>query len=245
VIRFTGRAILLDIEGTTSSVRFVYDVMFPYARRELASYVRGHWHDPELAEACEQMARDAGHASAEAWWKNCTDDQRRELVIAEATRLMDADAKSTGLKTLQGLIWEAGFDNGELRAHVYDDVVRALECWRAAGLEISIYSSGSIKAQKLFFAHTERGDLLRFFRAHYDTTTGSKREPASYRAIAENWGMPGVDILFVSDIAAELNAAREASFQTALCVRPENSDPGSHSHSEIQTLMQIDPARNG
>jgi enolase-phosphatase E1 len=219
--------------------------MFPYARRELAVYVTRHWRDREMTEACEQMARDAGHTSAAAWWNNRNDVERQELVIGEATRLMDADAKATGLKTLQGLIWEAGFDSGELQAHVYDDVVPALERWHDAGLEISIYSSGSIKAQKLFFSHTERGDLLKFFRAHYDTTIGSKKDPNSYRAIAKDWGLPGVDILFVSDVVAEINAARDASFQTALCMRPENSDPGCHSHSEIRMLMQIDPARNG
>src|SRR5262245_35468552 len=118
--------------------------MFPYARRELPSYVAAHWGEPALAAACEQMARDAGFSSAAAWWANRSDTERRKTVIAEATRLMDADAKATGLKTLQGLIWEAGFESGELRAHLYDDVVPALECWRGAGVEISIYSSGSI-----------------------------------------------------------------------------------------------------
>jgi len=245
VIRFTGRAILLDIEGTTSSVRFVYDVMFPYARRELSSYVASHWGEPELVDACEQIARDAGHSSSTAWWGNRSAAEQQQLVIAEATRLMDADAKATGLKSLQGLIWDAGFRSGELRAHVYDDVVAALQAWQDAGLQISIYSSGSIKAQKLFFEHTERGDLLKYFRAHYDTTTGPKKDPASYRKIAEDCGLPGVDILFVSDIPAELNAARDANYQTALCVRPENSDAGVHSHSEVRTLTQIEPARNG
>ncbi len=241
MIEFAGRGILLDIEGTTSSVSFVYDVMFPFARRELKNYLREQWGSPELAQACELIARDAGHESFARWCEGTTDDDsRRSLVREEVVRLMDGDVKATGLKQLQGLIWRSGFESGEMKAHVYDDVPPALRVWNEAGLDVRIYSSGSIAAQKLFFGHTIAGSLLERFRGHYDTTTGPKKEAASYAAIASDFGLPPNDILFLSDVTAELDAARCAGLQTVLCVRPGNAAvPPQHGHAEITDFGQV------
>jgi enolase-phosphatase E1 len=237
MLEFSGRAILLDIEGTTSSVSFVYDVMFPFARRELESYLREHWGEDDLAQAAEQIALDAGRESLAAW---SDEGDARQLVQDEVIRLMDGDVKATGLKQLQGLIWRAGFESGEMKAHLYADVPPALAAWTEAGLDLRIYSSGSIAAQKLFFGHTIAGDLLHRFRGHYDTTTGPKKEAASYRAIAADIGLPSNEILFISDVVAELDAAREAGLDTVLSLRPGNADiaPG-HGHDAVTSFEQI------
>jgi len=224
-MHFTGRGILLDIEGTTSSVSFVYDVMFPYVRKHLTFEVFSNWLEPEYIEAFHAIARDAGFDSLDAWLKTqglTRENPLRaaEVVCKEVTRLMDADAKATGLKQLQGLIWQSGFNSGELKAHVYDDVPPVLTAWNAAGKDVRIYSSGSVQAQKLFFGHTIAGNLLPQFRGHYDTTTGPKKEAASYRTIAADFKLPPGEILFLSDIVAELDAARAAGMQTGLVVRP-------------------------
>jgi enolase-phosphatase E1 len=226
---FSGRGILLDIEGTTSSVSFVYDVMFPYVRKHLTFEVFANWLEPEYIDAFHAIARDAGHESLDAWLKTkglSRENPLRaaEVVCNEVTRLMDSDTKATGLKQLQGLIWQSGFESGELKAHVYDDVPPALTAWNAAGKDVRIYSSGSVQAQKLFFGHTIAGNLLSQFRGHYDTTTGPKKEAESYRRIAGEYRLQPRDILFVSDIVAELDAAANAGMQTALCVR-EGSQP--------------------
>ena len=241
MLEFAGRGILLDIEGTTSSVSFVYDVMFPFVRRELPGYLSRHWGSDSLTAACELVARDAGHASFGAWSTHAaTDAEQQQLVREEVTRLMDGDIKATGLKQLQGLIWKAGFESGELQAHVYEDVPAALTTWNGAGIDLRLYSSGSIAAQKLFFGNTIVGDLRHYFRGHYDTTTGSKKEAASYRQIATAFGLPAAEILFISDVVAELDAARGAGLQTALSVRPGNAEvEPSHGHIEVSTFAEI------
>jgi enolase-phosphatase E1 len=234
MLHFSGRGILLDIEGTTSSISFVYDVMFPFVRRELEAYLRANWGSPELAEACELISQDAGHRAFAAWLGNHDSETQLAAVRDEALRWMDTDAKTTGLKRLQGMIWESGFASGELQAHVYDDVPPALRSWKAAGLDVRIYSSGSVQAQKLFFGHTIYGNLLHLLQGHYDTTIGPKREPASYLAIAEDMHLPPQEILFLSDVTAELDAARRAGLQTALVRRPGNpAPPPNHGHAEI------------
>ena len=240
MLKFSGPAILLDIEGTTSSVSFVYDVMFPFARRELEPYLREHWGTDDLAAAAELIARDAGHDSLAVW---AGDGDARELVQDEVIRLMDGDIKVTGLKQLQGLIWRSGFESGEMQAHVYEDVPPALAIWKEAGLDVRIYSSGSIAAQKLFFGHTIAGDLLHHFRGHYDTTIGAKKDAASYREIAAAFGLPGKDILFISDVVAELDAAREGGLATALSLRPGNAEVAAgHGYDEITSFEEIELA---
>jgi enolase-phosphatase E1 len=242
------RGILLDIEGTTSSVSFVYDVMFPYVRKHLTFEVFANWMEPEYIEAFHAIARDAGHDSLDAWLKTTGLTRENPLraadvVCKEATRLMDADAKATGLKALQGLIWQSGFESGELKAHVYDDVPPALSAWNAAGKDVRIYSSGSVQAQQLFFAHTIAGNLLAQFRGHYDTTTGLKKEAESYRKIAADFRLPAAEILFLSDVVAELDAARAAGMKTALCVRPGNPAgqvSTGEPHRAIENFAQVE-----
>ncbi len=239
MIPFSGAAILLDIEGTTSSIQFVHEVMFPYVRRALDRFLEVQGHTPEARAAFEQIARDAGHASLDAW---AAGTDPLPLIRAEVLRLMDGDVKATGLKQLQGLIWREGFESGTLQAPVYDDVLPALRAWHDAGLDLRIFSSGSVGAQKLFFGHTVHGDLLPFFRGHYDTTTGSKKAAESYRAIARDVGVPPAAILFLSDVPAELDAARAAGLQTALCLRPGNAPvPPGHGHPAIHSFAEIVP----
>jgi enolase-phosphatase E1 len=242
------RGILLDIEGTTSSVSFVYDVMFPYVRKHLTFEVLTNWDEPDYIAAHEAIARDAGHESLSAWLSThrlsrINPLKAADIVCREVIRQMDADLKATGLKQLQGLIWKAGFESGALLAHVYDDVPPALEAWHAAGKDVRIYSSGSILAQKLFFGHTIAGDLLSHFRGHYDTTTGPKKEADSYRKIAADFDIPPDEVLFLSDIVAELDAARTAGLQTALVVRPGNA-PGQtgtgRPHAQIASFAQLE-----
>lgn len=242
MIEFRGRGVLLDIEGTTSSVSFVYDVMFPFARRELAPYLAANWSAPATRAACERIAQDAGAASLDEWLAASRDSRQpqQQQVIEEVVRLMDADAKTTGLKELQGLIWRSGFESGELEAHVYEDVPRALEAWRAAGLERCIYSSGSVAAQHLFFGHTIYGNLLPLLQGHFDTTIGPKKNPSSYTAIAAERQCLAGDLLFVSDLVPELQAAATAGFQVALCCRPANaSPPANHGLPQITTFDQL------
>jgi enolase-phosphatase E1 len=218
------RGVLLDVEGTTSSVQFVYDVLFPYARRELADFLRRRWDEPAAAKARRMIAPDAD----------------RDGLIAEVNRLMDGDVKATGLKELQGLIWQEGYDAGRLRSHVFADVAPALRRWKDAGLELRIFSSGSVAAQKVFFAHTDAGDLLGLFGGHYDTTTGPKREPESYRRIAADWGLPSDAILFLSDVTQELDAAAAAGMRTGLVVRPGNAAaPPGQPHPTFTSFDQI------
>jgi enolase-phosphatase E1 len=230
MIVFTGRHILLDIEGTTSSIAFVADVLFPFARREMESFLRRRWDEPEVRRArqfLEQDVKPEGELDLPA-------------LCAAAYRLMDADAKATGLKELQGLIWREGYNAGRLCSHVYPDVPPALAEWSRRGLDVRIYSSGSVTAQKVYFANTASGDLLPFFRGHYDTTTGPKRVAESYRRIAADLQTSPGDVLFLSDVVAELDAAADASMRTGLVVRPGNAPAPDGPHPRITTFAAIE-----
>ena len=152
--QLNARGILLDIEGTTSSISFVHDVMFPFVRERLDEFLETNFARTDVSEACEQIARDAGKSSLDAW-SLAIGKSSRQVVIEEVHRLMNGDVKATGLKALQGLIWADGFREGKLRAHVYPDVINQIKRWRQAGLDVRIYSSGSIAAQKLFFGHID------------------------------------------------------------------------------------------
>ena len=244
-MKFSGRGILLDIEGTTSSVSFVYDVMFPFVRRELDRYLYANWGLAALNEVCDLIAKDAGFESFVVWCGNEIEvGKQQERLREEVLRLMDGDVKATGLKALQGLIWRSGFESGEMRAHVYDDVLPAIQAWNNAGCDVRIFSSGSIAAQKLFFEHTVVGNMLHLFQGHYDTTTGPKKEAASYRAIAQGFGLLTTQILFLSDVPDELDAARAAGLQTGLCKRPGNAEVAvGHGHPEITSFDQIELSR--
>jgi enolase-phosphatase E1 len=234
---FDGRGILLDIEGTTSSIAFVYDVLFAHAKAQVGDFLMAHAADPTVRAAALGIAAAVGLPPTDP----ATPEGRTRVALA-AIDLMNRDIKDTSLKALQGMIWRSGFESGTLVAHVFDDVPPALAQWADSGLDVRIYSSGSIEAQKLFFGHTAAGDLTPLLRGHYDTTTGPKREAASYAAIAVDMRLEPRQILFVSDVGAELDAARQAGMATALAVRPGNRDAGGlfvhepvHSFAEIVT----------
>jgi 5-methylthioribose kinase len=200
------RAILLDIEGTTSSIAFVKEQLFPFARRHIPAYVRDH--AAELHDLLNEVARIEGDTAVGP-----------EPLVELLLRWMDEDRKITPLKTLQGMVWKQGFESGELRAHVYDDAVRALRRWHACGLGLYVYSSGSVASQKLLFSHTEHGDLAPLFSGHFDTAIGSKLEAGSYRAISASIGVPADAILFLSDHPGEILAAAAAGMQAILVRR--------------------------
>ncbi len=225
----TACGILLDIEGTTSSISFVHDVMFPFVRQRLDEFVAANFARTDVLDACAQIARESAQTSISDWsrtseWTTATRKQAQQIIIGEVQRLMDGDVKATGLKALQGLIWAAGFHEGQLRAHVYPEVIERIKHWRRSGLDVRIYSSGSIAAQKLFFGHIDGlGDCLDLFTGHYDTTIGSKREATSYQRVANDWGLQPGEIVFISDVAGELVAASEAGLQAVASVRPGNA----------------------
>jgi enolase-phosphatase E1 len=233
--------ILLDIEGTTSSISFVHEVMFPYVTERLHDFLVERFEREDVQGACEQIARDAGYDSLQDWTSRANQQSARELVEAEVRRLMEQDAKATGLKALQGIIWHDGFQNGTLKAHVFPDVIPAIRGWRRERIDVRIYSSGSVATQKLFFGNLEDfGDCLDLFSGHYDTTMGGKKERESYRRIASDWGLATEDILFVSDVAEELRAAREAGLMVLVSVRLGNKQlPERDEFSAITSFDQI------
>ncbi|MCB1736518.1 MAG: acireductone synthase [Gammaproteobacteria bacterium] len=204
----TVRAIVTDIEGTTTSISFVYDILFPYARAHLADFVRDNAMRPEVAEELDAVRAEVGDSSLDT-----------DAAIAVLLAWAHEDRKITPLKSLQGMIWRDGYANGGFTGHVYPDAVDGLRRWKAAGCRLYVYSSGSVAAQKLLFRHSDAGDLSGLFTGYYDTRTGGKRERASYQAIAASIGLPPADILFLSDISEELDAAQLAGMQTAWLVR--------------------------
>jgi enolase-phosphatase E1 len=211
-----ARAIVTDIEGTTSAISFVKDVLFPYADERLDGFVAAHRDEPVVAAAMTEAAVCAGEPDA--------GDAR---VLAHLHAWIAEDRKVTPLKTLQGLIWQEGYASTGLLGHLYPDVPPVLRAWHAAGIELYVYSSGSITAQKVLFAHTFAGDLTPLFAGYFDTTIGAKREPASYTAIAAQTGFQSREMLFLSDVDAELDAARTAGLHTARLLRPDDTPPGA------------------
>lgn len=202
----TLRAILTDIEGTTSSISFVVDVLFPYSRARLADHVREHADD--LGAVIAAVRAEAGDPALSL------DD-----VIALLLAWHDADRKIAPLKTLQGRIWAQGYATGGFVGHVYPDAVAALRRWHARGIALYVYSSGSVAAQKLLFGHSVAGDLTALFAGHFDTAIGGKRDPAAYRAIAAALDLPPAEILFLSDVGQELVAAHAAGLGVTLVAR--------------------------
>lgn len=221
------RVVLTDIEGTTSSISFVKDVLFPYARERLPEFVAAHGGRPEVRALLDDAAREGGIGGA--------DDA---AIVALLQRWIDEDRKATPLKALQGMVWFDGYDGRHFVAHMYPDATAALRRWHAAGMPIHVYSSGSVPAQKLYFGHTQDGDLLPLLSGFFDTTTGPKREAPSYRRILDAIGAPGRDVLFLSDIDAELDAAAEAGLATAWVRR--DGTPAPHArHVAIGSFDEL------
>ena len=206
-----AQCILTDIEGTTSSISFVRDVLFPYAARALPDHIRRHREHPEVAAQVAAIRVLMDHEAS------------LEEIIVQLLEWIERDAKVTPLKALQGMVWVHGYQSGAYRAHVYPDAYVALQAWRAAQIPLYVYSSGSVQAQKLFFGHTEYGDLTDLFAGYFDTTSGPKKETSSYARIATAIGQPAGDILFLSDVPDELRAARAAGMQTCWLVRPADT----------------------
>jgi enolase-phosphatase E1 len=220
-------AVLLDIEGTTTPIAFVYDVLFPFARTHLREYVE----DPENAAEVDAIS-DALKAAGE--W--------RGAVRASAEWLMDRDVKSPALKQLQGRIWERGYRAGALSGQLYPDVAPAIRRWRGRGVDVAIYSSGSALAQRLLFGSTSDGDLTPLLSGFFDTSVGAKISADSYRRIAGELGHAPGGVLFVSDVTTELRAAREAGLQVVLSIRPGNSPQADAQDFEsIRSFDEIRP----
>ena len=210
-------AIVTDIEGTTSSIEFVHQVLFPYARKALPDFLRKHQHEPDIARLLRQVDEESGTAADDI-----------EHRIATLLRWIDEDRKATPLKALQGLVWEQGYRNGDFTGHVYEDAVRRLREWHDAGIALYVYSSGSVKAQQLLFGNSDAGDLRPLFKGYFDTRIGHKREPAAYTAIAQAIGLPAGEVLFLSDVCEELAAADTAGMRTILVVRDGAIGTGRH-----------------
>ncbi|HKQ51212.1 MAG TPA: acireductone synthase [Pyrinomonadaceae bacterium] len=237
------RAVLLDIEGTTTPVAFVYETLFPFARRHVREFVEQHYDAQEVradVEALKEEHRaEALKEIVPAVWHEDSVNALLESVVGYVHWLMDHDRKSTALKSLQGKIWEGGYRSGRLRGQVYADVPPAFDRWKKQGKGIFIFSSGSVLAQKLIFAHTTEGDLTPYLDGYFDTTTGAKTSADSYQSISEKIGAPATAILFVSDVTAELDAARAAGMTTALCVRPGSREPEQSTHPIIRTFDEV------
>ncbi len=205
---------MVDVEGTTTPVSFVHEVLFPYARARLPALLRERAGEPEVAGALAEVARLAPGRDA----------------LGVLLGWMDVDAKVGPLKALQGVAWRAGYESGALRGRVYPDVAPALRRWAAAGVSLWVYSSGSVAAQRLIFGHSDAGDLAGLFSGFFDTGVGGKREAASYRAIVGRIGVAAGEVLFLSDVAEELDAAAAAGVGVCQLVRPEDGTAASGRH---------------
>lgn len=224
--------ILTDIEGTTSSISFVKDVLFPYARRALPGFVRARGQEPEVRRWLDAVATEHGAV--------CSDDTIVEILQG----MIDEDRKHTALKALQGMIWLDGYREADFTAHIYPDAAAQLRAWDEAGIPLAVYSSGSVPAQKLFFGHTDAGDLTALFGGWFDTEVGHKRAADSYREIARRLDRAPSDILFLSDVVEELDAAREAGLRTALIDRREDypeprTGEAAHGHRRVERFDQL------
>jgi enolase-phosphatase E1 len=225
------RAVLLDIEGTTTPIAFVYRTLFPYARTHLRRFLDAHRERADVTQIVDRLRQD-----------RATDPEAPHDAPVESyvEWLMDRDRKSTPLKELQGLIWDEGFRNGELVGELFADVPPALEAWQREGIGVGIFSSGSVHAQQLLFRHSSAGDLTPWLQWHFDTTTGRKTAPESYRRIVERIGVPASRVLFVSDVVAELDAAQTAGLRTALSERPGNAEvAGLIAHPRVRSFAEL------
>ncbi|MFZ2449377.1 MAG: acireductone synthase [Methylovulum miyakonense] len=226
------KAIITDIEGTTSSLAFVKDVLFPYARAHLAGFVRQHAGEATvkalLADTC---------AAADVVFDV-------ETAIAQLLQWLDEDKKITPLKALQGLVWEAGYRQGDFQGHIYADAAGQLQNWKQQGIDLYVYSSGSVQAQKLLFAHTDYGDLTPLFSGYFDTLIGGKRETESYQNIIARIPFLPRQVLFLSDIKEELDAAKAAGLATVWLVREGGLDAQAE-HRQVASFAEISIAQIG
>lgn len=219
-------AIVTDIEGTTSDIRFVHQVLFPYARQRLADFIRQHADEEEVATPLAALRQEINQPDADL-----------DTLIATLYGFMDEDRKSTALKALQGIIWRSGYQQGDFLGHLYPDVAGQLSAWHQQGVALYVYSSGSVEAQKLLFGYSDAGDLRPVFTGYFDTHIGAKRDTQSYLNIAHALQRPADEILFLSDIHQELDAARSAGWHTCQLIR-DDADPQSQ-HPQVTRFDQI------
>lgn len=216
-------AILTDVEGTTTPISFVHEALFPYARARIAEFCKAHEAEPEVAEALAAARALDGHPEIDL-----------DATIALLIRWIDEDRKAGPLKTLQGLIWRRGYEEGVLKGAVYEDAADYLNRWHASGLSLFVYSSGSVEAQKLIFGYSDKGDLARLFSGFFDTAVGAKLEAASYERIARDIGLRPASVLFLSDHPGEIEAAKAAGLQVARIDRALGRD---ETHREDGVLV--------
>lgn len=238
------RVVLLDIEGTTTPVDFVYKTLFPYASSKLGSFLRERASDPEVGSIVRDLHRqqeDDEHAGLQPpSWREPSDEERVVSSITYAQWLMSRDSKCTPFKTLQGRIWQFGYANGELKGEVYPDVPTAFERWRRKNKKICIYSSGSVLAQQLLFRNTPEGDLTAYISVFFDTRVGAKTETESFKKIALSFFYAPAEFLFISDVEKEIAAANSAGMKALLCVR--NPEDSSHpTDNVIHTFDEVFP----
>lgn len=221
------KAVVTDIEGTTTSLSFVKDVLFPYAREHMQAYVGKHADDPKVRDQLDAVCNEVG--------KSLTDEQS----VKQLQQWIDEDKKITPLKALQGMIWEAGYKNGDYTGHVYDDAVVNLKQWHSQGIKLYVFSSGSVQAQKLIYGYSDAGDLTPLFSGYFDTRIGSKREVSAYQHIVQEIGESAENIVFLSDIKEELDAAKAAGMQTVWLVRDAEINPRAD-HKQVKNFDDID-----
>jgi len=219
--------IVTDIEGTTSSISFVHEVLFPYASAHLELFVLHNQDTPDVRTQLDEAARIAGLVSSDT-----------DAIIQQLLQWITDDKKITPLKAIQGMIWQQGYKNGDFKGHIYEDAYLALMHWKNSGIQLHVYSSGSVTAQKLLFGHTDFGDLNTLFSDNFDTLIGGKKETNSYRKIVEQLKVPAHNILFLSDTVEELDAAKGAGMQTYWLVREGDSPTQSH-HMIAQSFSDI------
>ncbi|XP_019408153.1 PREDICTED: enolase-phosphatase E1 isoform X1 [Crocodylus porosus] len=226
------RAVLLDIEGTTTPIAFVKDTLFPYIRDHVQEYLRAHWEEEEcqqdislLRKQAEEDSNLAGVVPIPPETETGEEDSERVIkaVVDNVHWQMSLDRKTTALKQLQGHMWRAAYTTGRVKGEVFEDVVPAIRKWREAGMKVYIYSSGSVEAQKLLFGYSTEGDILELFDGHFDTKIGHKVESESYKRIAASIGCSTDNILFLTDVTQEANAAEEADMHVAVVIRPGNA----------------------
>jgi enolase-phosphatase E1 len=233
------RSVLLDIEGTTSPISFVYETLFPYAREHLGSFLHEHSSDPAVTSIFEEL-KSANLNDVPEGAPPITGRDLLQEITDYLVWLMDRDRKTAPLKALQGLIWEQGFSQGELQSEIFADVPACLHQWHEAGLQIAIYSSGSVLAQKMVFRYTPYGDLTNLISGYFDTGFGPKKQPQSYQRIVADLQVAAEQVMFVSDIAEELEAARTAGLGTALSIRPGNqAQDGVAEYQTIHSLADL------
>lgn len=240
--------VLLDIEGTTTPVSFVYEVLFPYAQQKVKNYVEQHWNDPDLQRDIDMLVEQAAALSDAAEESGPIPDDRSDVeafqsaVVKYINWQMETDQKNPPLKAIQGRIWKSGYEEGELRAPIFDDVEPALCNWVERGKSIYIYSSGSVEAQKLLFSHTAEGDLTDLLDGYYDTNIGNKKVPKSYELIAEDIGTAPDKILFITDNLKEAEAADEVGCRVLLSIRPGNTKPPANDFQVITSFDEVPDA---